>query len=826
MQALNQRLSRILFSLFAVYLVFLGGGAYYGFVLPVRIAHHVLMTGVFGIWLFMRVCRGQGLPHTPLNVPIVAAIVVWIVSALASIDPRMAWEHLWTQLVHVLSFFALVVLFQDGQGRRVLETQFLLGALVVLLSGLELATWYFGLGLLPDTSVGWVDVIGPGAWVPLTLRRLSLAMNVSTLLAGYTAPLIILTAVWAFTASRPYRMALWALACALLGVLLLTFSRGGFLSLATAASFLIILRLTQAAGRRSALAGSWLPGLMMILGIAAAAIYLVLSLNASGGRDFGDEGRLDMWRSALRMVQTDPLTGVGPGLFGRAYRSLRNPDLAQDKLASAHNAYLNTAAETGLPGLIVSGWLGMALLNTWYRRWRSAPSSGARWRLEGALAALTGMAVHSLVDVFTTTPLVLMTLLLAGYIVCMPPALEGVIVRRRAGLNRAAGGLALLAVAGYGLWWVQLDRAQSLYERSFQGTEMALDEARQAAALDPALNLYTLQVAYLTGLSAPAPEAIAAYRQALRLEPTWDVGWINLASLHWQQGEKAEAFNALEVARNINRLNTASLHWARLAEAEGSAPQPAIIDAYVVALRWSPFLPLSTFWSQTDARRAALERYLEDTLFDEAADVRYRVWSVHDPARAEALVRPHPQTAAEWWVAGEYALTVESDPRRAFESFTSAIRLSPRVGDYYAARGRAAFADQPETARRDLTLGRLLGTFAEYPNAILAELATTAEEAYQLRAAALPPRVTLQEFAAVLYGRPAQFNIPSELGAVGPGHSAMQPWYEVAAMREAAGDREGAARAYRAILDYAPDETEARQMLQTWGYDQVNWAEW
>lgn len=818
------RLSRIGFVLLAVYLVFLGGGAYYGFILPVRIGHHLLLTLLLSIWLITRLRRGQGLPQTPLNLPIYAAVIVWIVSAAASIDPRMAWEHLWLQFAHVLFFFALAALFQAGWGRRVLETQFLLAGVVVLLSGLELASWYFGLGLLPETALGWVDVVGPGAWIPLAPRRLSLAMNISTLLAGYTAPLVTLTAAWALTAARPYRAALWALAAALLVVLLLTFSRGGILSLASAIGVLAVLRLYEAARRTNAAFGRWLPGLAAASGIALVTLYLVFTLTAPGSRSFGDRGRLDMWRSALRMAQDDPLTGVGPGLFGRAYRSLRDPDLAQDKLASAHNAYLNTAAETGLPGLAVSLWLALALLRTWTaERRRCASSPDRRWRLDAAMAALIGMGVHSLVDVFTTTPLVLLTLLLSVYI-----AYSSAVVLELPGwqarLNRTAGALALVAVVGYGLWWIRLDQAQILYERSFQHAETALEDARQAAVLDPDLNLYDLQVAYLTGLYAPAAEAAAAYRQALQLEPTWDTGWINLAALYWRQGNVDEALNALDTARNINRLNTASLHWARLAEAEEAAPQPALIEAYATALQWSPFLPLSDFWWRAEARRAALERYLND---DEiAVDWRYRVWSVHAPERAQALALAQPQTGPEWWVAGAYALEVEGDVERAVECFTQAIQLNPSVGDYYAARGRAVRLVDEDSARRDLQLALLLGTFAEYPKAVLAEMTADPEEAYRLRAAALPSRVTLQEFAAVLYGRPAQFSLPPELGPVGPGRQAMQPWYAVASDRAGRGDREGAVRAYRAILEYAPDEAEARRILREWGYEALNWAGW
>src|SRR5262249_52464120 len=136
------------------------------------------------------------------------------------------FENLWFPLCHLIFFYILADLFQGGRQRLVIETQFMLGAAIVLLSGLELASWYFGLGLIPGTQIGWINVIGPGAWLPLRPLRLALAMNISTLLAGYVAPLVTVTAAWALTARRrDYRRVLWILTGALLVVMILTFSR-------------------------------------------------------------------------------------------------------------------------------------------------------------------------------------------------------------------------------------------------------------------------------------------------------------------------------------------------------------------------------------------------------------------------------------------------------------------------------------------------------------------------------------------------------------------------------------------------------------------------
>jgi hypothetical protein len=72
-----------------------------------------------------------------------------------------------------------------------------------------------------------------------------------------------------------------------------------------------------------------------------------------------------------------------------------------------------------------------------------------------------------------------------------------------------------------------------------------------------------------------------------------------------------------------------------------------------------------------------------------------------------------------------------------------------------------------------------------------------------------------QNFDGVLYaGRVASFRPLPEVRAPGPGAYAMQPWYDIANDFERAGQTEDAARIYRAILDYAPDEMLARERLE------------
>jgi O-antigen ligase len=108
--------------------------------------------------------------------------------------------------------------------------------------------------------------------------------------------------------------------------------------------------------------------------------------SASGGR-----GKLV--RKGIQIAVHHPVAGVGVGGFKRAYADLTHLKGREPKAAASHDTPVTVAAETGLPGLLLFGWLLAAGLLLAFRRFaRDLPG----------LAALTfgiviaSIAVHSL----------------------------------------------------------------------------------------------------------------------------------------------------------------------------------------------------------------------------------------------------------------------------------------------------------------------------------------------------------------------------------------------------------------------------------------------
>jgi O-antigen ligase/tetratricopeptide (TPR) repeat protein len=752
------RLQRFMLILWAFYFTFIGGSTYYAIFFPVRVLHHGVVTLMLTGWLLGRIRKRQhqaapGMPVTGLNLPIYAAIILWFISATTAYDPRMAFEQVWFLVLSVLLFFIVADQIQRGRQRLVIEALFFMAAVVILLTGIELASWYFGLNITPGTSIGW---IATGILPALTdFPQVSMAMGISTLLAGYTAPLIIVSAGWALTVrQRDYRVALWLMTGLLAIVLLFTSSRGGALSLMAATGTFILTQLIQNPRITARISPRIIAVSGILVAIAALVAFVVLTL--PNANRTSDAGRRDMWQSAVQLTLDHPLTGVGVGMFGRAFRDIRDPSIAQDKLASAHNVYLNTAAETGLPGILLGSILMGLFGRVAWQNWKKAPSHGQKIRIQATFAALVGIAVHSLVDVFTITPIVLLIVTLVAYTIVPQPISRLTPVTPG---QRLPAVILLIVIVIYGAWWLRLDQAQAAYQRSFnlEDPAKALLAIDEAIALDPYLRLYPLQKAFILGKTGQTEGAIAAYQHALELEPTWDVGWINLASLLEQQGKVEEALAALNNAAQISDYNVAALNQARLAEDNNRLNHEDIVAGYLQSIysHVHLYLPLGDFWHESSLRLQALRQFT----LDAPIEWQYRIWSVHAPEIAATLIPQNPQTAMDWWVMGENALLVENDAQNAIDYFSRAIALEPKTGDYYASRARALLTINPADAEQNLDLAQVYGTRFESVAAIRAMLATTPEEAEKF-AAQGTVRFVPQEFAAVLYARPAVFDVP------------------------------------------------------------------
>jgi len=168
----------------------------------------------------------------------------------------------------------------------------------------------------------------------------------------------------------------------LVGVVL-TYSRGGILTLALLVFLLLVLghlrwRHVLIVGILSVvLAVIVAPGLLGRLS-SMGSVPALLSDRKTVQTDGAVRGRLTEMLAALNVFLDHPVVGVGPGQFTPYYSMdyMSDPEVAFRRInrpRRAHNLYLEVAAETGILGLVsFLAVAGLALVQLWRvrRRWQ------------------------------------------------------------------------------------------------------------------------------------------------------------------------------------------------------------------------------------------------------------------------------------------------------------------------------------------------------------------------------------------------------------------------------------------------------------------------
>lgn len=198
--------------------------------------------------------------------------------------------------------------------------------------------------------------------------------------------------------TRAWLRALLALALALGSIgLLLTLSRGAWISAAVASAVLLALalrgRLLSIRRLRAiALVGA---GATLVLGIALGPrIYDRLTRSDAGNV----EVRFDLDRIALRMIAANPVLGSGLNNFTETMEPFDPQNVMSYFPAPVHQLYLLEAAEAGIPALLLFLALFGAILGHALRRLPRLGDAELQWIAAALVAGLLGFLVSQLAD--------------------------------------------------------------------------------------------------------------------------------------------------------------------------------------------------------------------------------------------------------------------------------------------------------------------------------------------------------------------------------------------------------------------------------------------
>lgn len=595
---------------------------------------HILVAGLAALYVF-HIGYWRRLPGgSPLDWPLLLVVGAYVAATATGVNWRVSLELTLQTAMIVLIFYALADV--GFFGRRELTRALMLAGVAAS----AYALWVVG-------SEYWdwialtrsVEGLSLGGLAPPTVPRVHDVGDHPNMLAMALAVLLPLYAAMALRGRSALDRLLGAGGGMLaLGAVFFTLSRGAWVASAAALSVTGVgLWLDRRARtwRGAALSAPalWVPAaavMALALGAGAAGVFALSQWDSRPGWLFRSSlsPRQDALEAGWAMLKDHAWTGTGPGGFGLLYPEYSGAFPVH--ALHAHNGFVQTAVDLGLPGVVAMAALGAASMGIVVALWRR---DGSEDRLVAALfgASLAAFAVHNLVDAANIWKAPLIAL--AG---CAAVAVRQLRVGERSRPRPAAVGAAraaprvvlLLAMPLLFVAWWQIDGAHRAYSRSIEAlADGDYDEAvrlgEEAIDRDPQYAIYHLQqgvneaVAFeahrQAGRDGLAEEmlrrSIGHLERGIELEPRTVIGRANLAQALAMAGEPVRALWVAVDARERAGSDAAVLMAAGEA-LELAGYRDEAVATYARAVSVDAGIAASDFWTETPERREMYPRVL------------------------------------------------------------------------------------------------------------------------------------------------------------------------------------------------------------------------
>ncbi|MFN8163869.1 MAG: O-antigen ligase family protein [Solirubrobacterales bacterium] len=268
----------------------------------------------------------------------------------------------------------------------------------------------------------------------------------------------------------------------------------------------------------------------------------------------GGENRYQLWSSAVREFDSDPLTGSGSGTFQLWWT--RDGDVPE-AIVDTHSLYLQTLGELGVVGLsLLVAFLATASWGGVLRVLRAGRSR--RPVLAAAFAGSTVLWTTSVFDWMWKIPIVpIATLLLIAVVVTAGDEQTEDRAALRLPLRIGVAAVAVLALIAIAIPLASTALIRQSQADAREGNlTSALAEARTAQNVQPGAASPRIQQALLLESGGDYASAAVAARAATEREPTNWRTWVLLSRIEAQQGRPAAAVRDYRRARSLYPLSS------------------------------------------------------------------------------------------------------------------------------------------------------------------------------------------------------------------------------------------------------------------------------
>jgi O-antigen ligase len=340
-----------------------------GFVsaLQVSIAAANILLGLALVMWLARVVSARHVEVPSFFYPLAAYATLTLVSAALSDDPNASF----VDSKQLVLFLVVPMVYEFARGARapfVVQAVITVGAVSALFGIFQFGVLqYDNLGRRPQGALGHY------------MTYSGVLMLVTTAAAARIL----------FTKDR-----LWPslMMPALLVILGLTFTRSALVGACAGIAFLLLLKDLR---------------LMAVLPVLAALFFVLAPpqvtarfMSMFDARDPTRADRVTMLKVGTRMVEANPLAGVGPARVGDRYRDFLDPNEPDHVNPHLHNVPMQIAAERGLPALAAWLWMVVVLVIDMVKRLKTADTRFLAAAGLGCIVAMlaAGMAEYNFGD--------------------------------------------------------------------------------------------------------------------------------------------------------------------------------------------------------------------------------------------------------------------------------------------------------------------------------------------------------------------------------------------------------------------------------------------